>query len=96
MSRHDTETRCHCGREYGGSDHCPECYCEQYESGDCGWNARCGKVSPRGAECEHRAGHVGCCEAWTYDQVERWWAANSRMSFAATSYPDAGRCAHMR
>lgn len=34
--RFDTETHCHCGGEYRGSDHCSECYCEQYESGDCG------------------------------------------------------------
>lgn len=29
---HDTETTCHCGAEYGGSDHCPVCMCEQYET----------------------------------------------------------------
>lgn len=34
--RHDTEDTCHCGAAYRGSDHCPECGCEQYESGDCG------------------------------------------------------------
>jgi hypothetical protein len=28
----DTQTHCHCGA-YNGSDHCPECYCEQYEGG---------------------------------------------------------------
>jgi hypothetical protein len=31
----DTETHCHCGVSYDGSDHCPECHCEQYER-DCG------------------------------------------------------------
>lgn len=36
MPRRDTETECHCTAEYRGSDHCPECGCEQYESGDCG------------------------------------------------------------
>lgn len=36
MDRQDTETHCHCGAAYNGSDHCPECGCEQYESGDCG------------------------------------------------------------
>ncbi len=35
--RRDTETNCHCGAAYDGSDHCPECGCEQYESGDCGY-----------------------------------------------------------
>ncbi len=28
----DTETHCHCGAEYRGSDHCPDCGCEQYET----------------------------------------------------------------
>lgn len=32
---HDTETHCHCGSAYEGSDHCPECGCEQYESRHC-------------------------------------------------------------
>lgn len=32
----DTDTRCHCGSPYRGSDHCSECGCEQYESDDCG------------------------------------------------------------
>ena len=27
-----TETRCHCGAEFDGSDHCPMCYCEQFEA----------------------------------------------------------------
>ena len=31
----DTETTCHCGADYKGSDHCPECQCEQYESLHC-------------------------------------------------------------
>jgi hypothetical protein len=34
--RGDTETHCHCGCPYAGSDHCPDCGCEQFESGDCG------------------------------------------------------------
>lgn len=29
---HATETHCHCGSEFKGSDHCPECHCEQYEA----------------------------------------------------------------
>jgi hypothetical protein len=33
QSRQDTETHCHCGAAYRGSDHCPNCYCEQYEGG---------------------------------------------------------------
>lgn len=37
--RTDTETTCHCSADYAGSDHCPECGCEQYESGDCGYTA---------------------------------------------------------
>lgn len=41
MNRQDTEKHCHCGAAYNGSDHCPECYCEQYESGDCGHEAWC-------------------------------------------------------
>jgi len=36
MPRQDTETHCHCNCAYEGSDHCPYCGCEQYESGDCG------------------------------------------------------------
>ena len=28
----DTKDTCHCGGKYNGSDHCPECYCEQYET----------------------------------------------------------------
>lgn len=31
----DTETTCHCGAAYNGSDHCPACGCEQYESLRC-------------------------------------------------------------
>ena len=31
----DTETTCHCGGKYEGSDHCPECFCEQYETYGC-------------------------------------------------------------
>ena len=27
-----TETTCHCGAEFKGSDHCPHCFCEQYEA----------------------------------------------------------------
>ena len=37
--RYDTETYCHCGAHYRGSDHCPACGCEQYETihvRDCG------------------------------------------------------------
>lgn len=34
-STYDTETYCHCGAEYKGSDHCHECQCEQYESLHC-------------------------------------------------------------
>lgn len=32
METTDTETTCHCGAEYNGWDHCPSCFCEQYES----------------------------------------------------------------
>jgi len=28
----DTSTHCHCGKSYDGSDHCPFCFCEQYEA----------------------------------------------------------------
>lgn len=44
--RFDTETTCHCGADYRGSDHCPECGCEQYESGDCGESScpECGAI----------------------------------------------------
>jgi hypothetical protein len=52
FTRYDSETTCHCGGAYNGSDHCPECYCEQYESGDCGHEAE--------AECDgHLAVDVG-------------------------------------
>jgi hypothetical protein len=27
-----TETHCHCGAEFNGSDHCSHCFCEQYEA----------------------------------------------------------------
>jgi hypothetical protein len=27
----DSETHCHCGAPYNGCDHCPDCFCEQYE-----------------------------------------------------------------
>jgi hypothetical protein len=27
-----TETHCHCGAAFNGSDHCPACGCEQYEA----------------------------------------------------------------
>lgn len=27
-----TPTTCHCGSPMHGSDHCPECGCEEYES----------------------------------------------------------------
>jgi hypothetical protein len=27
-----TETHCHCGADRRGSDHCHECYCEEFES----------------------------------------------------------------
>jgi hypothetical protein len=26
-----SERRCHCGARFNGSDHCPQCGCEQYE-----------------------------------------------------------------
>lgn len=39
-NRRDTYTTCHCGASYNGSDHCAECGCEQFESGDCGHVAR--------------------------------------------------------
>lgn len=29
--RMHTETHCHCGAERQGSDHCPECGCEEFE-----------------------------------------------------------------
>lgn len=32
----DTRMRCHCGARYNGSDHCSECYAEQYEVNSCG------------------------------------------------------------
>jgi hypothetical protein len=38
MPRTTTETHCHCGAAFGGSDHCPECHCEQYEA-TCTWVA---------------------------------------------------------
>jgi hypothetical protein len=31
MKRLDTETHCHCGKSYDGSDHCPWCNCEMFE-----------------------------------------------------------------
>lgn len=31
MGQH-TETHCHCGTHRQGSDHCPECGCEEYET----------------------------------------------------------------
>jgi hypothetical protein len=31
LIRGSSETHCHCGAAFRGSDHCPECYCEQYE-----------------------------------------------------------------
>lgn len=30
--RRTTETHCHCGAEFRGCDHCPVCFCEQYEA----------------------------------------------------------------
>lgn len=30
--RLDSESHCHCGAAYGSGDHCPECFCEQYEA----------------------------------------------------------------
>jgi hypothetical protein len=38
-TRYDTLETCHCGASYEGSDHCPICGCEQFESilvRDCG------------------------------------------------------------
>lgn len=32
MMRMHTETHCHCGAHRMGSDHCPECGCEEFES----------------------------------------------------------------
>jgi hypothetical protein len=29
---HHTATHCHCGEDRQGSDHCPECGCEEFES----------------------------------------------------------------
>src|ERR1700693_1687763 len=29
---HDDEEPCHCGAGLAGSDHCPQCFCEQGES----------------------------------------------------------------
>lgn len=33
--RGSTANYCHCGAAFEGSDHCPDCFCEQYER-DCG------------------------------------------------------------
>lgn len=55
-TRTDTEDRCHCGARYAGSDHCPACGCEQYESGDCGHT--------------HEVGADDCCpcrDCWNYE-----------------------------
>ena len=45
-SMKDTETTCHCGTPYNGSDHCPACGCEQYESLAC-FGIRDFDTSPR-------------------------------------------------
>jgi len=40
MRFRDTETRCHCGAAYAGSDHCGHCGCEQYETQNVRWCGR--------------------------------------------------------
>ena len=58
--RYDNETTCHCGAAYGGSDHCPECGCEQYESGDCGHDEDSSRVFHSPACTLARIGEHGC------------------------------------
>ncbi len=70
--RQDTEHQCHCGAEYRGSDHCPECYCEQYES-TCDHQS----VGEPCAECGERFNHettgrCPVCTATTDPRGEDW------------------------
>ncbi len=61
MPRTDTETHCHCGGAYGGSDHCPECGCEQYETinvRDCGHTTQA--ITSQGIEVS--IGYDGCID----------------------------------
>lgn len=51
----DTETTCHCGAAYDGSDHCPACGCEQYESLAC-FGTRDFGTSPRQESCRNCGG----------------------------------------
>lgn len=49
--RTTTETTCHCGAEFNGSDHCSGCGCEQFE-------AECDRTH----ECETADDYTTCAK----------------------------------
>lgn len=92
--RRDTETTCHCGAAYNGSDHCPECGCEQYESiivGDCGHNMPMyvvGKARPHTGKVCHGDRVIGRVTTQRRQRGERYYTATPTMpdgSYAPTA-----------
>lgn len=84
--RHDTETTCHCGAAYNGSDHCPECGCEQYETiivRDCGHNMpmyTVGKARPYTGVVCHGDRKIGRVTTQRRQRGERYYTATPTMA----------------
>lgn len=85
--RQDTKTTCHCGAAYAGSDHCPACGCEQYETinvRDCGHTERgpvytVGKKRPHTGMVCHGDRYVGRVTSQLRQRGERYWTATPLM-----------------
>ncbi len=90
--RHDTETTCHCGAAYNGSDHCPECGCEQYETinvRDCGhYTARytVGTKRPHTGLVCHGDRYIGRVTSQRRQRGERYWTATPLMADGTREY----------
>ena len=87
--RRDTETHCHCGTDYRGSDHCPECGCEQYESGDCGWNMpiyMVGTTRPHTGKVCHGERMIGRVTTQRRQRGERYYTATPLMPDGSTVF----------
>jgi hypothetical protein len=94
MRRRDTETICHCGAAYNGSDHCPVCGCEQYETitvRDCGHNMpmyTVGTARPYTGVVCHGDRHIGRVTTQRRQRGERYYTATPTMpdgSYAPTA-----------
>ena len=62
-NRQTTETHCHCGAKFEGSDHCPECFCEKYER-------YCNHVAKRPYDARAAAEWRDDCETYRGSEYE--------------------------